>query len=377
LLDHRLDLSVVGDVATDGEDAMTLAGQILGSGVQCCLINVGQRHRGPGSCERLRCREAEPRPGTCHEGDFILEGLSHVWFSNSPTSAVTASVRPARERRKPAANRTFGSVRMSDEERRSELRRFLADRRARVNPADVGIVATGRRRVRGLRREEVASLAGIGVSWYTALESGEARGVSEATILAVSDALGLTDSERNYLLALTGRLADETLREPSPLLTDTLAAIAFPAYIVTASWDILAGNTAFRRVWEIADHELPCNAVERLFVDPRARRMHGEHFAANIAPVVAMLRSGLARRPSLVTLRRLRELLLADDATRKLWEGFEISDPFIPNTCTIESSIGTFAYEALTLSSGAPAGIVVQVPDQSSRARLAAHADSF
>ena len=98
---------------------------------------------------------------------------------------------------------------MSDDERLSELRRFLKDRRARINAADVGIPSSGRRRVRGLRREEVASLAGIGVSWYTALENGDAKGVSEATLLAVADALRLSDSERRYLLALSGRSAGE------------------------------------------------------------------------------------------------------------------------------------------------------------------------
>ena len=80
---------------------------------------------------------------------------------------------------------------MSEQERLSELRRFLKARRERVTPADVGLPSTGRRRVRGLRREEVASLAGIGVSWYTALENGEALGVSEDTLVAVADALRL------------------------------------------------------------------------------------------------------------------------------------------------------------------------------------------
>jgi transcriptional regulator with XRE-family HTH domain len=261
---------------------------------------------------------------------------------------------------------------MSELERLSELRRFLKDRRARISPAAVGIPATGRRRVRGLRREEVAALAGIGVSWYTALENGEAKGVSEATVRAVADALRLTDSEHAYLLALTGNAAvlDES-RAPSRLLVQTMHGLRFPAYVIAASWDILACNAAFRTVWAVRD-DVPFNAVERLFLDPRTRTMHGATFIANITPVVAMVRSAVGRRPHLATLQRVRDRLLADPQIAPLWEAYEVSDPLAPNTCTIESPIGRFSYEALTLANpGESSGLVVQVPDEASRARLA------
>jgi transcriptional regulator with XRE-family HTH domain len=231
----------------------------------------------------------------------------------------------------------------------------------------------GRRRVRGLRREEVAGLAGIGVSWYTALESGDAQGVSEATLVAVSDALRLSESERNYLLTLTGRApsAHET-GEPSVLLKETMRALTFPAYIITASWDVLDCNEAFRRVWDIGESELPFNAVERLFMKATARKMHGDRFIANIAPVVAMVHSAVGRRPHVAALRSLRDLLVAEKEIRELWDAYEISDPLVPNTCTIESPIGTFSYEALTLANpGETSGLVVQIPDQPSRERLA------
>jgi transcriptional regulator with XRE-family HTH domain len=275
-------------------------------------------------------------------------------------------------RKKPSEKRTFTSVRMSDQERRSELRRFLKDRRGRVDPSDVGITATGRRRVRGLRREEVAELAGIGVSWYTALESGDAAGVSESTVLAVSAALRLSDSERNYLLTLTGRSPVPTDRnEPGALLEETMCALAFPAYIITAAWEVLSCNEAFRRVWGIREDELPFNAVERLFMDAAARKMHGANFIANITPVVAMLHSAVGRRPRHATLQRLREKLVAEQEIRELWNVYEISDPLVPNKCTIESPIGTFSYEALTLANpGETSGLVVQIPDRASRARL-------
>ena len=266
-----------------------------------------------------------------------------------------------------------GNNRMNDVERRSELRRFLKDRRARISPADVGLAAIGRRRVRGLRREEVAGLAGIGVSWYTAFESGDAEGVSEATVLAVADALRLSESERQYLLTLTGRAPIvEELSEPSPLLKETMLALTVPAYIITASWDVLCCNEAFRRVWGIGESEMPFNAIERLFLAPQARTLHGEHFVANIRPVVAMLRSAVGRRPGLQNLQDLRDTLLAEREIRDLWDAYEISDPLAPNRCTIESHIGTFSYEALTLANpGETSGLVVQIPDEVSRRRLA------
>jgi transcriptional regulator with XRE-family HTH domain len=171
---------------------------------------------------------------------------------------------------------------MSNQELRSELRRFLKDRRARVSPADVGLPKTGRRRVPGLRREEVAALAGIGVSWYTALESGDADGVSEATVIAVADALRLTESERTYLLTLAGRYTvADTIDEPGILVRETMRALTLPAYLITASWDAVDGNDAFLRVWDIAREEFPFNAVERLFLSAPARRMHSRPAAAS------------------------------------------------------------------------------------------------
>lgn len=261
---------------------------------------------------------------------------------------------------------------MSDEERVGELRRFLKERRARVRPADVGLPTGGRRRVRGLRREEVAALAGIGVSWYTALENGDARGASEETLLAVAGALRLSESELHYLLALAGPTKPpEPPESPSALVLATIAAVAHPTYIITAAWEIVACNAAFRRVWAIRDDELPFNAVVRLFLEPAARALHGARFAANVRPVLAMLHSSVGRQPHAKTLHDLRERVLADNVLRAIWNEYEINSPLLPNACTIESPIGTFHYETLTLRISDALGIVIQVPDDASRERLA------
>ena len=129
------------------------------------------------------------------------------------------------------------------------------------------------------------------------------------------------------------------------------------------------------RVPAVDESEVPFNAVERLFLGERARRMHGARFAANVAPVLAMLRSAVGRRPHLAALQRLRERIVADAELRALWDAYEISDPLVPNTCRIESPVGTFCYEALTLANpGETLGLVVQIPDARSRERPAAAA---
>ena len=257
---------------------------------------------------------------------------------------------------------------MSEPERLAELGRFLKDRRGRIGPAEAGLPQRARRRVRGLRREEVASLAGIGVSWYTALENGDAQGVSEATMLAVADALRLSDAEREYVLDLTQRAEVAAPSEgPSYLSVATMNAIAFPAYIITATWDVVACNAAFRRIWGVEEAEVPFNAIERLFVHPTARRLHGEHFAENIRPVIAMLRSTHGRRSYWDALGKLRDRLLADDVIRAIWDEYEIASPVHANACTIVSPAGPFRYQTITLPIPGAAdsyGIVVQVPDE-------------
>ncbi len=261
---------------------------------------------------------------------------------------------------------------MSDDEQAQELRRFLKERRARLRPEHVGLPAGGRRRVPGLRREEVASLAGIGVSWYTSLENGDARGVSDTTLSMVADALRLTSAEREYLSSLAGQT--RVARGPetaAPLGIATMHAIAFPAYIITPLWDVIDCNAAFRRVWHVADNELPFNAFERLFLHPAAQAMHGEFLAQNIRPVLAMLHSSFGRQASSDSLRSLRDRIVADHALRIIWDEYEINSPLQPNACTIESAIGMFHYETLTLPISAAHGLVVHVPDDASRAILA------
>lgn len=252
---------------------------------------------------------------------------------------------------------------MSDQERLHELSHFLKDRRARLSPASVGLPTTRRRRVAGLRREEVATLAGIGVSWYTSLENGEPNRVSEDTLNAVARALMLSESERIYLLTLAGARSEARgPQEPSDVLIAAMHAEAFPAYIITSAWEIVDFNKAFGRIWQVDRSELPVNAIARLFLDRRVRPMHGERFLENLRPFIAQLRSHQIRWHS-ESVDAVIERIKAEADLRALWDAYEVSGPFSTTTVTVETAVGVFRYEPLTLPiDGAQIGMVIQVP---------------
>src|SRR5436190_20684268 len=134
--------------------------------------------------------------------------------------------------------------------RRRELADFLRSRRERISPELVGLPAGGRRRTPGLRREEVAQLAGVGVTWYTWLEQGRPIRPSESVLGAIATALRLDPSERAHLLTLAGIAPPDHLavRQPPPADPGTervLAALEpYPAIVVAARHSYIAWNTS-------------------------------------------------------------------------------------------------------------------------------------
>jgi transcriptional regulator with XRE-family HTH domain len=138
-----------------------------------------------------------------------------------------------------------------DEIRRQELSDFLRTRRARISPVEAGLPAGQRRRTPGLRREEVAQLAGVSVTWYTWLEQRRPIAVSASVLESLARVLRLSSIERTELfqLALRQPALDSTPRveEISPLVRRLLDRMeSFPALIIGARWDILAWNRAAR-----------------------------------------------------------------------------------------------------------------------------------
>ncbi len=165
----------------------------------------------------------------------------------------------------------------SDERRREELADFLRKRRALLKPEDVGLPSGSRRRTPGLRREEVAHLAGVGTTWYTWLEQGREVRASLDVLEAISRALRLTPAERTHLVLL-GRgevpppcKSDERVLPAVKRLIDTLGTT--PAFVVGRRWDYLAWNRAACLLFGNLD-EVPRAARNHLwmhFMDPARR----------------------------------------------------------------------------------------------------------
>ncbi|HET6740249.1 MAG TPA: helix-turn-helix transcriptional regulator, partial [Kribbella sp.] len=164
-------------------------------------------------------------------------------------------------------------------DRRTELGEFLKARRARVSPEDVGLPAGGRRRTPGLRREELAQLAGVGVTWYTWLEQGRPINASGQVLDAVAGTLRLSSIEREHLY----RLAEATpARPPSTSLcadelvfAEILGALdPLPAVITNTRFDIVRTNAAFSDLFHDW-HALPCihkNLLWCIVTEPTSRQ---------------------------------------------------------------------------------------------------------
>jgi transcriptional regulator with XRE-family HTH domain len=174
---------------------------------------------------------------------------------------------------------------------RAGLGEFLRSRRERLSPEALGLPDRRRRRTPGLRREEVAELAGIGVDWYIRLEQGRTVSPSAETIEALAGALRLDDAERAHLRELARNPARTAFtRESVPDATRGLVEnLTQPAYVTGRRWDVLAWNRA--AVSLFADFakmpEEDRNVLVFLLLDERGRRLFGPGWAAQAEHTVA------------------------------------------------------------------------------------------
>jgi transcriptional regulator with XRE-family HTH domain len=199
-------------------------------------------------------------------------------------------------------------------DQRKDVHEFLASRRARITPAQAGLpVFGGKRRVPGLRREEVASLAGVSVDYYARLERGNLRGVSDSVLEALVRALRLDDGERAHLFDLahaanataTGRSrpakAARTPRDPvRQSVRGILAGMTgTPAYVRNARMDILAANDlcAVRYDGILDPQALPVNLVRFVFLDDRSREFFVD-WDTIADDLVSALRTEVGRSPT-------------------------------------------------------------------------------
>jgi transcriptional regulator with XRE-family HTH domain len=218
------------------------------------------------------------------------------------------------------------------ERRRAELADFLRRRRAEIKPEDIGLPAGGRRRTPGLRREELAALAGVGTTWYTWLEQGRDVRASLEVLEALARALQLSPVERTHLLLL-GRGEEAPASTPpaecvSPTIRRMIESLdPSPAFVIGRRWDYLAWNRAACALFGDFD-SMPASArnhVWALFTDPVRREMMAD-WEASARLCAAKFRADHARYIDDPAFEELVQAL--KDASRefcKFWRRHEVA----------------------------------------------------
>ncbi len=267
----------------------------------------------------------------------------------------------------------------ADRARRAELGSFLKARRAGLRPEDVGLPPGPRRRTPGLRREEVALLAGVGVSWYTWLEQGRPINASWQVLDAVARTLRLDGAERWHLYRLAEALPVRSLAKTTGVpaaVRDVLRSLdPFPAVLINARFDIIEANGAHEEMfWDW--HTLPCvhkNLLWCAITEPRAREQL-LNYEEEVPYMVARLRAAYALHigdPEWEEdIRRLAGLSLE---FAELWARHEVAGPG-PRTLRFDlpgAGPMTFTRTELDVSGMPDLCIVVYSPqDDDTRARL-------
>lgn len=213
---------------------------------------------------------------------------------------------------------------MDDTERRQALGAFLRTRRARLQPQEIGLPARNRRRTPGLRREDVAELANIGVSWYTLLEQGHDVHPSRQVLESLAQALRLTPAEEQhlFLLALQELPAKPVAEEVqiTPALQRVVDALdPHPAFLIGRRWDVLTWNRAadllFRFQEPCPPHSL--NVVWRFFI--RSARTLDTQWEQQAQNLVAQFRADYARYAGDVSFEEIVEDLQRVSSQFRLW----------------------------------------------------------
>jgi transcriptional regulator with XRE-family HTH domain len=221
---------------------------------------------------------------------------------------------------------------------RDDLREFLVSRRARLTPAEAGLPDFGgRRRVQGLRREEVALLAGMSTEYYVRLERGNGAGVSEGILDSISRALQLDEAEHAHLHDLvraanqgahpTRRRSASRPQQVRPgvqQLIDTMRDV--PVYVQNGRLDAVAANrlgtALFSEMFVLPQR--PVNAARFTFLDPRARTFYRD-WPGNARQIVALLRAEAGRAPyDRVLTDLVGELATRSDEFRTLWASHDV-----------------------------------------------------
>jgi transcriptional regulator with XRE-family HTH domain len=218
---------------------------------------------------------------------------------------------------------------------KAEIRDFLTSRRGRITPEQAGLKVFGPRRVPGLRREEVATLAGLSVDYYNRMERGNLGGASDSVLDALADALQLDEAERAHLLNLAGASQPSTRRRRSPATASVRPSVQWMLDSMTASavfaengrLDALGANQLGRALYPALfgpARRQPANWARFVFLDPEARKFYGD-WDRSAKDCVAILRAEAGRNPHDPELTDLvGRLATQSDDFRGLWAAHNV-----------------------------------------------------
>ncbi|QFY13458.1 helix-turn-helix domain-containing protein [Nonomuraea phyllanthi] len=250
---------------------------------------------------------------------------------------------------------------------REQLKAFLRAKREALRPADVGMPDAGRRRTPGLRREEVAVLAGVGVSWYTWLEQGRDIKVSGAVLDAVARALMLDEAERTHLYVLAGLNPPEPTGRPGAPVSGHLRGVLDawmpnPAHVLDRHYDLVATNEASRWVFGFDDDVRNCMVA--FFTHPvyRGRFTSWHEFAPDM---VADFRASAARYPDDPAFGRIADELRATSPEfAELWARADVRARSEGIKAITHPDVGdlTFEYSMMRLPDRTDLNVVLHTP---------------
>jgi transcriptional regulator with XRE-family HTH domain len=240
--------------------------------------------------------------------------------------------------------------------RRRELGSFLRTRRERITPEQVGLPPGGRRRTPGLRREEVASLAGVGVTWYTWLEQGRDIHASTEVLEAIARTLQFDRNERTHLLTLAGAPLEATSAEDCYAVSDATRAMLdklepFPAVVQNARYDLLAYNATYGSLVIDLDSLPPedRNSLWLLSTHPAYREALAD-WEGGLGRVVATFRASYADHvgdPSWKSL--VKRLMTASPEFRAHWDRHEVAVPQRGFKRIVNARVGLLRFEYTNL----------------------------
>jgi len=245
----------------------------------------------------------------------------------------------------------------SERHRREALAEFLRTRRERLSPEDVGLSSGGRRRTPGLRREEVALLANVGISWYTSLEQGRDAKPSEPVLEGIAEALRLSPEEEWHLFVLADRIPPPCIPPPVEEISPTLRRVlddlrASPAYAISARGDLAHWNAAAEAVFGLSSgvpsHER--NLLWQLFADPTSRERYAS-WEATAKMTLARFRADFARYPGDERFEDLVEDLRGESVEfREWWPRYDVAGEADGRKEIVHPDAGHIALEHTTLS---------------------------